>query len=234
MFANEFVLLRRVLALVVLVAFGAPSTSRAQSTGQVEAETEPDSRLAAPLPEPPAPDDAPPEIELAPAAVARDDEGVMVSIPDVDLELVNGNARARELDARRRRLAWAGTFQGGLLLVLMPRAVRTIRDSGDPAVRAVTGSWIALGSTIINVTAVIGAHATLQESRLYRCGNRETSRRAGRTAMALGAIPGLALISPLFAHRQHELNERTRMCELRETLRARRVRIIATDDDEAP
>lgn len=169
------------------------------------------------------------ETELAPAQVARETEGARVVRQDVDLELLQGGSRAQRLDERRRRLMWFGLFQGGFVVALLPYAIRTINRSQDPVIDTVTISWIALGSTIVNVTTIIGAHATLLESRMYRCNREHTPRRNGRTALALGAIPGLALLSPLFAHRQHQVNERARLCELQETMRAHPLRIVPAD-----
>jgi hypothetical protein len=197
----------------------------------------PQGALAQTLPDPPAEEPSSeeataPATSLDPASVARASERASVQMPPVDLDLLQGSARARALDARRRRLMWYGLFQGGLVVALLPHAVRTIQNSNDRVITTITASWIALGSTIVNVTSIMGAHATLQESRLYRCNRLQSNRRNARTALALGAIPGLALLSPYFAHRQHQVNEQTRECELRESLHARRIRIVIDEDAE--
>lgn len=213
----------RLLAYLLTSSFLVAAHAHAQPTLENDPE-EPTQPPRASLPEPTGTGG------LAPAQVARDSERMRVAMPDIDIELLQGSTRARALDARRRRLMWYGLFQGGFVLAFLPYAVHTLRSSHDPVIRTVTGSWIALGSSIVTATSAFGAHATLLESRLYRCNREPTPRRLGRTAMVLAFIPGLSLVSPYYAHRQHQLNESTRECELRETLRRRRIHIIPEDD----
>lgn len=222
-----------VLVVAVLVSTSARAGAQidpASAASEAEAAADP---AAPPIPAPPpSSGDEGDEGSFDPATVARDSERVEAEVPDVDLALTEGNARARRYDDRRKLVTRMGLFQGALVIVLMPRAVRTLRDGSDPVVRGVTSAWIAVGTAIVSATSIVGAHASIAESRLYRCGGRRTSRRAGRAALALGAIPGLSLVSPLFSFRQHQVNERARECELAESLRTRRYRITVHDEPD--